>query len=159
VVVPPVAGSNSIGKVLTGTVGSFTLSFDLRLDLDSLDEIPYAIIAQMNLAQSDGGMGTFNYSLGSGASCAFQVFVNGVQTFIALPVPPLRQWFHVTMSYDSATGATATQSGVAVGGDAGAGIVVAPGTATLIVGDVYGTPPQSGALTYSMDDVVLQGTE
>jgi hypothetical protein len=140
-------------------VASFTLSFDLRLDVDSLDEIPYVIVAQMNFAQSDGGTGTFNYALGSGASCALQVFVNGAQTFVALPVPPVRQWTHVTMSYAPATGATTTQNGVAVGGDAGAGIVMAPGAATLIIGDVFVAPPQSGTLTYSMDDVVLQGTE
>ena len=129
------------------------------MDVDSLDEIPYVIVAQMNFTQPDGGTSSVYYSLGSGASRALQVSVNGVQTFIALPAPPVRQWIHVTMAYDSATGATTTQDGVALGGDAGAGIVMAPGNATLIVGDVYGTPPQSGTLTFSMDDVVLQGTE
>jgi hypothetical protein len=158
VVVPPVAGSYSIGEVL-GTVANFTLSFDLRLDVDSLDEIPYAIIAQMNFTQPDGGTSSVNYSFGSGVSRGLQVFINGVQTYVSLPVPPVRQWIHVTVTYNSASGVTTTQNGVALGGDAGAGIVMAPGTATLIVGDVYATPPQSGTLAYSMDDVVLQGTE
>jgi hypothetical protein len=154
VVVPAVAGSNSIGKLLD-TLGQFSLAFDLRLDVPSLDNIPYVIIAQVIVAQTDGGSSSFNYSLGPGAVRALQVFVNGQQTSFTLPAPPTQQWIHVTLAYDPATGATATQDGVAIGGGA---IAVAPGGGTLIVGDVYGTPP-GDAFSYSMDDIVIQGSE
>jgi|HubBroStandDraft_6_1064221.scaffolds.fasta_scaffold333612_2 hypothetical protein len=161
VVVPAVDNANSIGKVL-GTIDQFTLAFDLRIDEDTLDEIPYAIIAQILITGSDGGGSTFNYSLGSAASRAVQIFVNGQQTYIGLPAPPTRQWVHITLGYSAATGAFTTQDGVSLLGDAAAGITVAPGAGTLIVGEVYGSPPASGAVSpmqYSIDDIVIQGSQ
>jgi hypothetical protein len=160
VFVPALQGDNSIGKVL-GTIDQFTLAFDLRLDVDSLSEIPYTIVAQIIVGQADGGSTNFNYSLGSGATRAAQIFVNGQQTFLALPAPPTRQWVHITMGYSAATGFVTTQDGVSIGGDAGT-ITLAAGAGTLIMGDVYGTPPTtgpSGTLTYSIDDVVIQGSQ
>jgi len=159
VVVPPILGSNSMGEGL-GTVGQFTLAFDLRIDTNSLDDIPYAIVAQVVVDQGDAGAASFNYSLGTGASRAVQLYTAaGTQTFISLPVPPLHQWMHVTLAYSTAAGFSTTQDGVSMAIDSNFSIV--PGTATLIVAEVYatpGSPAQTGTLSYSMDDIVIQGS-
>jgi hypothetical protein len=94
-----------------------------------------------------------------------QIFFNGQQTsYLTLPAPPTRQWVHITLAYSPAGGFTTTQDGTSlgalanIGGDA-APSTFAPGAVTLIAGDVYGSPPYTGTLTYSLDDVVVQGAE
>jgi hypothetical protein len=154
VIIPPGTGGVQLGESL-GTLTAFTLSFDLRLDVDSLDDLPQTIIAQVLVTSGDGGTNDFNYILGPGSN-RFLELENGSFLDITLPTMPLHQWVHLSVSYSPATGVSTSQDGQVIG--ANAAYSIPPGTGTLIVGDVFSKPPGTATLTFSMDDVVVQGS-
>ncbi|HEY3817833.1 MAG TPA: hypothetical protein VGL81_11705 [Polyangiaceae bacterium] len=135
----------------------YRLAFDLRVDMTDLSSLPQVAAAQVNRAGNDAL--TVAYVLGSGSHAYIQLYEGSATTPTNLPLsqlPPLQVWTRIVLVYDIQQGLTVIEDGVTILTNPAAAHG-APGQTSIIVGAVYSNAPGSGAATFEIDNVVLQG--
>jgi hypothetical protein len=157
----PVTGvvqSQLLGLDLGSLKTQIRLAFDLRIDMDSLTNIPDTCIAQILGARVGTGM-ELDYLLRPNQGALLSAFVaqdGGPPNMnIILPVPPLRTWTRIVMVYDVSAGVTVYEDGQQIGAyGSGAGV---PNDTKVQVGVVYDNGTSSATLQMEMDNVVVRG--
>ena len=158
-VVPPALSPHNIvlGQDLGPLTTQVRLAFDLRIDMDSLSTLPETAIAQILGARQGTGL-ELDYLLRPNQGALLQAYVSqdgGPSVSIVLPVPPLRTWTRIVISYDVSAGIAVYQDGQPVGAYApGAG---APNDTKVQVGMIYDVGGGSGSLQMEMDNIVVRG--
>lgn len=160
-IIAPVTGvvqSQLLGLDLGSLKTQIRLAFDLRIDMDSLTNIPDTCIAQILGARAGTGM-ELDYLLRPSQGALLSAFVvqdGGPPNMnIILPVPPLRTWTRIVVVYDVSAGVTVYEDGQQIGAYAsGAGV---PNDTKVQVGVVYDNGTSSATLQMEMDNVVVRG--
>jgi hypothetical protein len=160
-VIAPLTGvvqSQLLGLDLGSLKTQIRLAFDLRIDMDSLNNIPQTCIAQILGARAGTGL-ELDYLLRANQGALLSAFVaqdGGPPNMnVVLPVPPLRTWTRIVMVYDASAGVTVYEDGQQIGAYAsGAG---APNETKVQVGVVYDNGTSSATLQMEMDNIVVRG--
>jgi hypothetical protein len=143
-VTAPVTGSvqsQLLGLDLGTLKTQIRLAFDLRIDMDSLTNIPNICIAQILGARAGTGM-ELDYLLRPNQGAL-------------LSAPPLRTWTRIVIVYDVSAGITVYEDGQQIGAYAsGAGV---PNDTKVQVGVVYDNGTSSATLQMEMDNIVVRG--
>ena len=150
VVAPASSGTPQVtlGKSM-GTLNSqFRLAFDLRIDMDSLVNVPITAVAQI-IGQRQGTIMELNFSLlpsGQGQLESFLTLDGGPSRKMALPTIPLRRWTRVVLAYDTSAGISVLEDGQIIGSDPTA-TAGAPETTQVLMGMVYQLAPGTNTIS------------
>lgn len=139
-------------------VGSLTsqvrVAFDLRIDMESLTNLPETTIAQV----LGGSTIELDYLVRPNQGALLNALLTrdagGVS--ISLPAPPLRTWTRLVIVYDVSAGITVYEDGVQIGASAAAASGP-PNETKVQLGMVYQLGAGSATLQTEMDNIVVRG--